>query len=100
MAQKDSTTLTAPTPSNPAFIPLESNPVVFNNLAHNLGLSPSLSFIDVYSITDPDLLPFVPHPVYALLLVFPVLETYDAPRQEIEEQSQNYKRRGDSYPVV
>ncbi|KII84171.1 hypothetical protein PLICRDRAFT_702111 [Plicaturopsis crispa FD-325 SS-3] len=40
------------------FIPLENNPEVMSHLAHRLGLSPKLSFHDVYSIDDPDLLAF------------------------------------------
>lgn len=43
----------------------------------NLGLSPTLSFHDVFSISDPDLLAFVPRPAHALLLVFPVSKTYE-----------------------
>ncbi|KAK6363400.1 ubiquitinyl hydrolase 1 [Orbilia blumenaviensis] len=57
-----------------AFIPLESNPDTFNSLALKLGLSPALSFTDVYSLTDPDLLSFIPRPVHALILIFPTSE--------------------------
>ena len=41
------------------FVPLENNPQVFTALAHDLGMSPSLVFHDVYSLTDPDLLSIV-----------------------------------------
>ncbi|KAK6356149.1 ubiquitinyl hydrolase 1 [Orbilia javanica] len=57
-----------------AFIPLESNPDTFNSLAHKLGLSTNLSFTDVYSLTDPDLLSFIPRPVHALILIYPTSE--------------------------
>lgn len=51
-------------------IPLESNPEVFTQFAHNLGLDESHEFVDIYSLTDPDLLGFVPRPVKALILLF------------------------------
>lgn len=57
-----------------AFIPLESNPDTFNSLAQKLGLSSALSFTDVYSLTDPDLLSFIPRPVHALILIFPTTD--------------------------
>lgn len=49
-------------------------------LVQKLGLSDSLSFHDVYSLDDPSLLAFVPRPVQALLLVFPVSKGYEAGR--------------------
>lgn len=51
-------------------IPLESNPAVFTDLAYNLGLTPVLEFHDVYSLTDKDLLNFLPNPLYAVILLF------------------------------
>ena len=50
------------------------------SLVHKLGLSETLSFHDVYSLDDPDLLAFIPRPVSALLLVFPISKGYDAAR--------------------
>ncbi|KAK1089986.1 ubiquitinyl hydrolase 1, partial [Friedmanniomyces endolithicus] len=64
------------------FIPLENNPEVMSTLLHKLGLSPALQFHDVFSIDDADLLAFVPRPAYALLLVFPVSQTYEKFRYE------------------
>ena len=58
------------------FIPLESNPDVFTELIHKLGISESLSFQDVLSL-DPELLSFIPRPVHALVLVFPTTEEYN-----------------------
>lgn len=69
-----------------AFVPLESNPQVFTTLAHSLGLSSSLSFNDVFSIDDPDLLAFVPRPVEALVLVFPVSPAYEEHRAQEDSQ--------------
>jgi len=58
------------------FIPLESDPEIFTELIHNLGASESLQFQDVYSIDDPELLAFVPKPVYALILILPITPDY------------------------
>lgn len=63
-------------------IPLESNPEVFNSLAHKIGLSPVLSFQDVYSISDPELLAFLPQPVLALIMLFPITENYENYRKQ------------------
>lgn len=69
-------------PDSKRVIPLESNPDVFNSLAHKIGLSPVLSFQDVYSISDPDLLAFLPQPVLALIMLFPITETYENYRKQ------------------
>lgn len=58
-------------------IPLESNPDVFTAFAHKLGLSPLLSFCDIYSLNDPDLLSFLPRPIEAVVLLFPITEAYE-----------------------
>lgn len=65
-----------------SFVPLESNPEVFSDLSHQLGLSNKLGFHDVFSIDELDLLAFIPRPVYALILVFPVSEAYEKYRKE------------------
>ncbi|KAK3074101.1 ubiquitinyl hydrolase 1 [Teratosphaeriaceae sp. CCFEE 6253] len=82
------------------FIPLENNPVVMGALLHKLGLSPNLQFHDVFSIDDPDLLAFVPRPAYALLLVFPVSQTYEKFRYEEDQGKQEYQGSGDTEKVV
>lgn len=71
------------------FVPLECNPEVFTSLIRSLGVSGALEFHDVYSIDDPDLLSFIPRPVYALLLVFPVSESYEKSRIEDEKDLAN-----------
>ena len=60
---------------NPVLKPLECNPDVFNKFLTKLGIN-DYEFTDVFGL-DPDLLAFVPRPVRALLLVFPISETYE-----------------------
>ncbi|KAL2153193.1 hypothetical protein VTH82DRAFT_4348 [Thermothelomyces myriococcoides] len=69
-----------PSPDSLAFVPLEANPELMTHLLHELGLSPSLAVHDVYSLTEPELLGFIPRPAHALLLVFPVSAAYEAHR--------------------
>lgn len=54
-------------------IPLESNPQIFTDLAYKLGLSPILQFHDIYSL--PEAPAFLPSPVYAVILLFPISES-------------------------
>ncbi|KAF2721585.1 cysteine proteinase [Polychaeton citri CBS 116435] len=82
------------------FIPLENNPEVMTALMHKLGLSSSLQFHDVYSIDEPDLLAFVPRPALALLLVFPVSNTYEKFRQEEDSGKEAYEGSGSNEPVI
>ena len=67
---------------------------------HKLGLSKQLSFHDVYSIEDPDLLSFVPRPAYALLLVFPVSESYESFRKEEDRERPEYNGSGPQEEVM
>lgn len=71
-----------------------------NSLVHNLGLSTKLAFQDVFSIDDPDLLAFVPRPAYALLLIFPVSETYETFRRQEDAKIKEYDGAGPDEPVV
>ena len=83
-----------------AFVPLENNPEVMTNLAHELGLSTSLAFHEVYSLTEPSLLEFLPRPAHALLLVFPVTETYEKFRRDEDSSLPEYTGSGPSEPVI
>ena len=83
-----------------AFVPLENNPEVMTTLVHELGLSPTLQFHDVYSLTEPSLLAFLPRPALALLLVFPVTATYEKHRQDEDYSKQDYDGSGDGEDVV
>lgn len=64
------------------FIPLESNPDVFNELINLLGVPPSLRFEDVLSLDGPHLFP---RPVLALILVMPTTDGYE--RQKAVEDA-------------
>ena len=83
-----------------AFVPLENNPEVMTTLVHQLGLSSSLAFHDVYSLTEPSLLSFLPRPAIALLLVFPVTSTYEKFRVEEDSNKPEYSGSGPSEEVV
>jgi len=87
-------------PEKIRFIPLECNPDVFTELAHKLGLSPSLSLVDVYSLDDPDLLAFVPRPVYALILAFPVSDAYRAATIDKDVDVPEYQGFGPDEDVI
>ena len=64
------------------------------HLVQQLGLAPAVAFHDVYSISDPDLLAFVPRPAYALLLVFPISSTYEKFRRREDEGKLEYEGSG------
>ncbi|KAI0418614.1 putative ubiquitin carboxyl-terminal hydrolase [Xylaria grammica] len=89
-----------PSPGAPAFIPLEANPELMTSLLRKLGLSSALQVHDVYSITEPELLAFIPRPALALLLVFPVSATYESSRLAEDAGVEEYKGHGDSEPVI
>lgn len=76
-------------PDSKQVIPLESNPEIFNALAHKLGLSPVLLFHDVYSISDPDLLAFLPQPVIGVMMLFPITKNYEKYRTAQDAQATN-----------
>lgn len=97
------TTQTHPDPppgSKPAFIPLEANPELMTTLLHKLGLSNALQIHDVYSISDPELLAFIPRPALALLLVFPVSAVYESQRMAEDAPLPEYSGKGEDEPVI
>lgn len=69
-------------------------------LIHQLGLPPTISYHDVYSLTEPSLLSFLPRPAYALLLVFPVTATYESFRRSEDASLPTYTGSGTKEPVV
>jgi ubiquitin carboxyl-terminal hydrolase L3 len=83
------------------FIPLESNPVLFTELIHRLGVSEALSFHDVLSLEDDELLALIPRPALAFVLVFPAAEPQHTNRVKDEEQMRaDYEQSGDAEVVV
>ncbi|TIA67725.1 cysteine proteinase [Aureobasidium pullulans] len=92
---------TAPASSaSKSFVPLENNPEVMSSLLHKLGLSSQLAFHDVFSIDEPELLAFVPRPACALLLVFPVSDTYESFRHSEDHDKAEYEGSGPNEEVV
>ena len=70
------------------------------HLVRQLGLSPNLAFHDVFSLTEPSLLSFLPRPALALLLVFPVTDTYENFRQREDLSREEYSGSGGGEEVV
>lgn len=83
-----------------ALLMAENNPEVMSSLVHRLGLSQNLAFHDVFSIDEPELLAFVPRPAHALLLVFPVSETYEKFRIQEDKDQPEYQGHGPDEEVV
>ncbi|QLQ79038.1 hypothetical protein HG537_0B03850 [Torulaspora globosa] len=79
-------------------VPLESNPEVFTDFAHDLGLIDSYGFVDIYSLTDPDVLGFVPRPVKALILLFPISEVSESDKNAIVERNEQ-AAQDDNQPI-
>ncbi len=73
-----------------SFVPLESDPLVMNDLMYGLRVSKSLALTDVWSIDDMVQLSLITRPVCALILVLPTSEAYEKHRRaqvEVEENS-------------
>lgn len=94
------TTNPDPEQGAPAFIPLEANPELMTKLIHKLGVSQALQLHDVYSLTDPDMLAFIPRPALALLLVFPITAVYESHRMAEDNTVDEYKGAGEQEPVI
>ncbi|KAK7468360.1 ubiquitinyl hydrolase 1 [Stygiomarasmius scandens] len=83
------------------YIPLESNPEVFTQLIHTLGVSSALEFTDVLSLDEPDLIAMMPRPVLALTLAFPAPgEHYYKKLEEQNRHMQTYTGSGDGEDVI
>lgn len=82
------------------FIPLESNPVLFTELIHRLGVSESLQFHDILSLDDAELLAFIPRPALALVLVFPTTPAYKSKIAEQDGTKATYSKSGDDEDIV
>jgi ubiquitin carboxyl-terminal hydrolase L3 len=88
------------------YVPLESDPEVFDRLSRTLGVScgsktqPGLQFHDIFSLDDPDLLAMIPRPVHALILAFPTTEIYEQQLAESEATRPEYRGSGYDEDVV
>ncbi|XP_050669418.1 ubiquitin carboxyl-terminal hydrolase-like [Leptidea sinapis] len=73
-------------------LPLESNPDVMNKYLQKLGVSDKWKMVDVLGLED-DALEWVPQPVLAVLLLFPLSENYEEYRvneeNEVKSKGQN-----------
>jgi hypothetical protein len=69
-------------------------------LSHRLGLSEKLVFQDVYSLTDPELLAFVPRPVHALLFLFPITTASEEALAAEDSTMEKYNSAGPDEPVL
>lgn len=71
------------------FLPLESNPEVFNSLLKLLGAPPTILFQDVWSLDD---LGLIARPALALILVFPTDDDYEKRREtyDTSEKDDNH----------
>lgn len=66
------------------WLPLESNPALLNNYMYKLGGPADLAFYDVMGF-DAELLEFVPKPVHAAMLLFPITAESEAAKQAQQE---------------
>lgn len=82
------------------FIPLESNPEVFNELIHKLGVAVSIAFRDVFSLQEAEFLQLIPSPAYALILVFPTTSAYEKRCAAEDAEAQAYGGLGESESVT
>lgn len=82
------------------FTVLENSPQVMTHLAHTLGLNPGLSFYDIYSLTDAELLSFIPRPALALLVIIPMTPTWHAAREVEDADKGPYEESGEQEPVI
>ncbi|KAK4225672.1 putative ubiquitin carboxyl-terminal hydrolase 1 [Podospora fimiseda] len=79
------------------FIPLESNPDIFNELMQRLVASNHLRFEEVYTLDDPQALP---RPALAAILVIPTTPRFEAKKAVLESTKVDYTGKGDNEPVV
>jgi len=65
------------------WLPLESNPEVFNKLLDKVATPGSARLHDVFSL-DPEMLSFLPQPAHALLMLYPLTDQAEAFRASQE----------------
>ncbi|KAF9925000.1 Ubiquitin carboxyl-terminal hydrolase isozyme L3 [Mortierella alpina] len=94
---------TAPNPAKKTirWLPLESNPEVLDKYVRDLGVPAPWRYADVMGL-DEELLAFVPQPVHALILLFPINPKYEdyckEERQRIDQHGQTVSPKVMFYP--
>jgi ubiquitin carboxyl-terminal hydrolase L3 len=84
-------------PDRKHYLPLESNPEVFNELIRLLGVSDEIAFEDVLSLDEPSL---VPRPTLAAILVLPTSPALEEKKLAAEADRAEYTGSGSGEPVV
>ncbi|KAH6856198.1 hypothetical protein B0I37DRAFT_70685 [Chaetomium sp. MPI-CAGE-AT-0009] len=84
-------------PDRKHYLPLESNPEVFNELIRLLGASDEIAFEDVLSLDEPSL---VPRPTLAAILVLPTSPALEEKKSAAEAARAEYSGSGSGEPVV
>jgi ubiquitin carboxyl-terminal hydrolase L3 len=79
------------------YLPLESNPEVFNELIRLLGASDEIAFEDVLSLDEPALLP---RPTLAAILVLPSDPAIEEQKAAAEADRPDYRGSGNGEPAV
>ncbi|KAF9576695.1 Ubiquitin carboxyl-terminal hydrolase isozyme L3 [Mortierella alpina] len=83
------------------WLPLESNPEVLDKYVRDLGVPAPWRYADVMGL-DEELLAFVPQPVHALILLFPINPKYEdyckEERQRIDQHGQTVSPKVMFYP--
>ncbi|KAL2022516.1 hypothetical protein VTK56DRAFT_5123 [Thermocarpiscus australiensis] len=79
------------------FLPLESNPEVFNELIRLLGASEEIAFEDVFALDEPE---FLPRPALALVLILPTTPAYEARKAAAESARVEYTGSGSGEAVI
>ncbi|KAF9474502.1 ubiquitin C-terminal hydrolase L3 [Pholiota conissans] len=82
------------------FTVLENNPEAMNYLAQELGLSPSLAFHDIYSLSEPSLLDLIPRPALGLLVTIPMTPAWARSREAEDVPLPEYSGVGPDEPVL
>ncbi|KAI1383165.1 putative ubiquitin carboxyl-terminal hydrolase [Hypoxylon trugodes] len=82
------------------WVVLENNPEVMNQLAARLGLSSELSFYDVWSLDEPELIAHIPRPAFALLVILPLTPAWKENRQAEDVEKDDYDGYGPEEPVI
>ncbi|KAI8638958.1 hypothetical protein BD408DRAFT_372556 [Parasitella parasitica] len=80
------------------WVPLESNPEVWNEIIHKAGVDEKYNYKDVLGF-DPELLALLPPDVEAIIFLFPITEAYEKFKEE-EEAHLTQKEQNISPEVI